>query len=434
MAVLVASVISASSEDACAERRSDSTAITMGLPVVGQTIAMSSRVPYSPSRAPNSPSSCLKASVVAEACALGAGPGTELAGADPSPLFAAHPTSAGEQEREQKQERTVPRKPHANNSGGTVPCGQRHKCLVPCCFDIVFFVDLVAACRVFVHVGERGSFTLGAAAARVPQSVASRRIAALERHFGERLFDRSTRRAALTVFGRDMLPSAKRLVHLADALQDNAEQAKLRPLVIAVPDTCTVRQLALLTAAARADATILDFRAAGPSERAELLRSREVRVALIAVPRDEASWVVPLGVASRANVGTGPLRIETLRPRRSQRSFRRIWIQPEDDVPHIRDRMEEISHRTALVPAQITVAASLTSAVSDILRTGNLLLCPATQADELGLYWRPIAGAPVARGFSAAATTREDSQRLRETLWTDVAQCLGAQANPEERP
>jgi DNA-binding transcriptional LysR family regulator len=46
-------------------------------------------------------------------------------------------------------------------------------------------MDLVASCRVFVHVGERGSFTLGAAAARVPQSVASRRIAALEEHFGE---------------------------------------------------------------------------------------------------------------------------------------------------------------------------------------------------------------------------------------------------------
>src|SRR3954469_15689454 len=109
-------------------------------------------------------------------------------------------------------------------------------------------VDLVGACRVFVHVGERGSFTLGAAAAQVPQSVASRRIAALEKHFGERLFDRSTHRAALTVFGRDMLPSAKRLVQLAEAMEHNAEQAKLRPLTLAVPDTCSVRQRAMLDA------------------------------------------------------------------------------------------------------------------------------------------------------------------------------------------
>ncbi|GIH18458.1 LysR family transcriptional regulator [Rugosimonospora africana] len=324
-------------------------------------------------------------------------------------------------------------------------------------------MDLVAACRVFVHVGERGSFTLGAATARVPQSVASRRIAALEQHFGERLFDRSARRAALTVFGRDMLPSAKRLVQLADALQDQAEQAKLRPLVLAVPDTCSVRRLALLEAAARAQGTILDFRAAGPAERAELLLSSEVRVALVTVPPDEAAWVVPLGVASAANrtgasatsatltgadagtAGTGaagartsadagprPLRIETLRPRRGQRSFTRIWIQPEDDVPQIRDRMEQISHRTALVPAQIAVAASLTAAVSDVLRTGNLLLCSPVQAEELGLHWRPLAGAPVARGFTAAAATREDAQRLRDGLRTQVAYCLGAPVDSPE--
>lgn len=294
-------------------------------------------------------------------------------------------------------------------------------------------VDLVAACRVFVHVGERGSFTLGAATARVPQSVASRRIASLELHLGERLFDRSSRRAALTTFGRDMLPFAKRLVQLADALQDNAEQAKLRPLVLAVPDTCSVRQLARLAAAARVDGTVLDFRNAGPTERAEMMRSREVRVALVAVPQDEATWAVPLGLAATANTSTRPLRIETLRPRRGQQTFQRIWIQPEDDVPHIRDRMEEISHRAALVPAQITVAASLTSAVSDVMRTGNLLLCPAAQTDELGLHWRPIAGVSVVRGFSAAAAIREDAQRLRESLWSQVASCLGVPMNGEER-
>src|ERR1700753_3756051 len=115
-------------------------------------------------------------------------------------------------------------------------------------------MDLVAACRVFVLVGERGSFTLGAAAARVPQSVASRRIAALEKHFGARLFDRSTRRgagargggergrpprrAAFTTFGRHMLPSAKRLIELAETMDYNAEQARLRPLSVAVPETC----------------------------------------------------------------------------------------------------------------------------------------------------------------------------------------------------
>jgi DNA-binding transcriptional LysR family regulator len=294
-------------------------------------------------------------------------------------------------------------------------------------------VDLVAACRVFVQVSEQGSVTLGAAAARVPQSVASRRIAALEQHLGARLLDRSTRRVALTEFGRDMLPSAKRLVQFADALEDHAEQAKLRPLSLAVPETCSVRQRAMLDAAAREEGTVLAFRTAGPAERVELLRSREVRVALVAVPPGEAAWVVPLGVASARDTSAEPLHIETLRPGRTELSFRRMWIQPEDDVPHVRDRLAQLGHRAALMPAQITVAASLTAAVSDVLRTDNLLLCPAAQADELGLCWRPLAGTPVARGFGVSAVTGDDVERVRAGLWGHIARCLGARTDSEER-
>jgi DNA-binding transcriptional LysR family regulator len=284
-------------------------------------------------------------------------------------------------------------------------------------------VDLVAACRVFVQVGECGSFTLGAAAARVPQSVASRRIAALEEHFGGRLFDRSTRRAALTAFGRDMLPSAKRLVRLAEAMEYDAEQAKLRPLSLAVPETCPVRRLALLDAAARDQGTVLDLRSAGPAERAELLRTRQVRTALTAVPPADADWTVPLGVASRQDGRTGPLHLDTLRPGRAQRSFRRIWIQPEDDVPHIRDRLRQLGHRAALVPAQVSVAASLIAAAAEAMRTDDHLLCSVPQADELGLRWRALAGEPVARGY---AVTGEEADRLRDRLGEQVGRALGA--------
>jgi DNA-binding transcriptional LysR family regulator len=287
-------------------------------------------------------------------------------------------------------------------------------------------VDLIGACQVFVQVSERGSFTLGAAAAGVPQPVASRRIAALEKRFGERLFDRAARRAVLTAFGRDMLPSAKRLVQLAEALEDDAERAKLRPLTLAVPEGCGVRQLALLDAAAREGGTILDFRAAGPSARLDLLRSGTVRVALVAVPPDEATWVTKLGLASADDEGTEPLPIATLRPGRAQRSSRRIWIQPEDDVAHVRDRLVQIGHRSALAPAQIAVAVTLTAALSDVVRTGNLLLCPAAQAAELELQWRPIAGNPVARGYGVSAEAGGDAERLRGALSPQVGHCLAA--------
>jgi DNA-binding transcriptional LysR family regulator len=316
---------------------------------------------------------------------------------------------------------------------------------------------------VFVHVGERGSFTVGAAAARVPQSVASRRIAALEEHFGGRLLDRSARRAALTPFGRDMLPSAKRLVQLAEAMEYDAEQAKLRPFSLGVPETCSTRHLAMLAAAARGQGTVLDFRSAGPAERAGLLRSGQVRAALAAVPPADADWTVPLGVAAAAApAGPGarppgpesrppglerrppgledqpagpesrPLYLDNVRPSRTRPALARIWIQPEDDVPHVRDRLEQAGRAAALLPAQIAVAPSLVAAVAETMRAGGLLLCSAVQGDDLGLQWRPLAGAPVARGYSLTAATAGEAERLRAALGDHLARALSGPADAQE--
>lgn len=288
-------------------------------------------------------------------------------------------------------------------------------------------VDLVKACQVFVAVGEHGSFTTGAAAARVPQPVASRRVAALEEHFGQPLFDRSARRAAvLTAFGRDMLAPAKRLVQLAESLEHHAAEARLRPLTLAMPETCDVRDLARLDAAARAAGLVLDIRGADPSQRTELLRTRDIRVAVEAVPAADAAWTVQLGFASAAARTESPVRLSTLRPSRTEDSYRRIWIQPEDDVPHIRDVLRHTGHRAALLPAQITVATSLVAAAGAVLRSRDFLLCSARQADDLGLGWRPIAGTPVARGYAVAALTGDDAAQVREVLGADIGRALGA--------
>jgi DNA-binding transcriptional LysR family regulator len=298
-------------------------------------------------------------------------------------------------------------------------------------------MDLVAACRVFVSVAERGSFTVGAAAVGVPQSVASRRVAALEAHFDAPLFDRSTRRAALSPFGRDLLPSAKRLVQLADALDHNAAQLKLRPVALAVPAACSVRKLAALEAAARACGTIVEFRTGTPPERIEMARAREVRMALVSVPAAEASWVVPLGLASVRHRATRALRLEQLRPRRGDRSFTRIWLQHEDDRPHIGDRLVQAGHRAALLPAQIAIADTVTAGLSDVLSTDNLLLCSAAEAEEWGLPWRRLVDLDLARGYAVEAAAGDDPGLLRDELHADVALLLGATAaltTPEAEP
>ncbi|WP_432036570.1 LysR family transcriptional regulator [Streptomyces cucumeris] len=214
-------------------------------------------------------------------------------------------------------------------------------------------MDPVGACRAFVSVSERGSFTVGAAAARMSQPVASRRIAALEAHLGEPLFERTSRRAVLTPFGRELLPAARQLVQAADVLRHEAEAANRKPWRLAMPGICSTVDLARLVADARGHGITLDLRVAPPDVRAELVRSQQVRAALLPVPPDEALWSVPLGLAGSGDPGARRVYLETLRMGRgAPEPPRRIRIQPEDDVPHIRDPLTRLRDAVGLRPAQ----------------------------------------------------------------------------------
>ncbi|MGP3988415.1 LysR family transcriptional regulator [Streptomyces sp. 3N207] len=293
-------------------------------------------------------------------------------------------------------------------------------------------MDLVGACRAFVHVSERGSFTVGAAAAHMSQSVASRRVAALEQHLGERLFERSSRRARLTPFGRELLPAARRLVLAAEELEHEAGTARHRPVRLAVPDTCPAPGLARLAATARRHGITLDLRTAAPAVRPHLVRSQQVRAALVAVPPDQARWHVPLGLAGVAQPQGRRLYLETLRPRRTdQGPPRRVWLQPEDDVPHIRDRVTRLRDAVGLRPAQLSVAAGLTQAAAEVFSSSDLLLCSPLQAQEFALHWRPLGELGLERTFGLLAAEEGDAERLSTRLGDALAHCLGAGGEAE---
>jgi DNA-binding transcriptional LysR family regulator len=295
-------------------------------------------------------------------------------------------------------------------------------------------VDLVAACRAFVSVSEHGGFTVGAAAAGMSQSVASRRIAALEERFGEPLFERTSRRAVLTPFGREMLPTARQLVQAADVLLHEAEAVKRKPWRLAVPGICSTAGLAHLVAEARGHGVVLDVRVTGPAQRAQLLHAQQVRAALLAVPQDDAGWTVPLGLAGAREPGVRRVFLETLRVGRgSSGPARRVWIQPEDDVPHIRDPLTRLRDALGLRPAQLVAAPDLTTAAAEVLCSQDLLLCSPAQAEDLGLVWRPIGETTIGRGFALAAAGDGNPQILEARLGDAVARCLGAE-NPAETP
>ncbi|OEU90289.1 LysR family transcriptional regulator [Streptomyces abyssalis] len=304
-------------------------------------------------------------------------------------------------------------------------------------------VDLVGACRAFVSVSEHGSFTVGADAARMSQSVASRRVAALEERFGEQLFERTSRRAVLTSFGRDLLPTARQLVQAADVLLHEAESAKRKPWRLAMPAVCPTAGLARLVAEARAHAVTLEVRVATPAQRQETVHARQpvrshgeasgapagrVHAALLAVPPGEATWSVPLGLAGAQDPGVRRLYVETLRPGRTTTGpAARIWIQPEDDVPHIRDPLTRLRDAVGLRPAQLTTTNDLAHAAAEVLCTPDLLLCSPAQAEEFGLDWRPIGEITLRRGY-ALATADGRAQHIEARLGEALARCLGARS------
>ncbi|MCC0574390.1 LysR family transcriptional regulator [Streptomyces californicus] len=297
-------------------------------------------------------------------------------------------------------------------------------------------MDLVGACRAFVSVSEYGGFTDGAAAAGMSQSVASRRIAALEERFGAQLFERTSRRPALTPFGRDMLASAVQLVHAADVLLAEAEAVKHQPWRLAVPATCSAAALARLVAEARGHGVRLDLRPAGPSRRKELLHAHQVRAALLAVPAQEASWAVPLGLAGARDGGARRIHVETLRLGRASKGLaRRIWIQPEDDVPHIRDPLTRLRDAAGLRPGQVLAAPDLTGAAAEVLCSDDLLLCSRAQADELALVWLPIGELTPRRGYALTVAADGDPLPMADRLGEAIARCLSAEdpGRDEER-
>lgn len=83
--------------------------------------------------------------------------------------------------------------------------------------------------RVFVRVAEAGSFTIGGQQLGITTTQASRAISELEAHLGARLFNRTTRRIALTDAGNRYLKRSIQILALVDVSEAEAGAAKSSP-------------------------------------------------------------------------------------------------------------------------------------------------------------------------------------------------------------
>ena len=80
--------------------------------------------------------------------------------------------------------------------------------------------------RVFVAIAEEGTFTAASDRLMLVQSAVSATIRALERELGTPLFDRTTRRVALTDAGRALLPEARAVLEGSRLAVDAVDQVK----------------------------------------------------------------------------------------------------------------------------------------------------------------------------------------------------------------
>jgi LysR family transcriptional regulator for bpeEF and oprC len=90
-------------------------------------------------------------------------------------------------------------------------------------------MDQLAAMRVFLRVAETGSFSKAANALDLSRAMVSTQVAALERHYGVKLLNRTTRRVALTTEGSRYLEHCRRVFQELKAAEDELSGARERP-------------------------------------------------------------------------------------------------------------------------------------------------------------------------------------------------------------
>ena len=145
--------------------------------------------------------------------------------------------------------------------------------------------------RYFVAVAEAGSITRAATVVRVAQPSLSRQLRQLEEDLGERLLDRSGRRARLTPAGEVFLPLARDLVGRADravSLMHGLAAPDQITLRLLAPETTVADVIAPFLARLPAAAPMIDVREALPARVHEEVLSGVADLGVTSVPPPRA--------------------------------------------------------------------------------------------------------------------------------------------------
>ena len=90
-------------------------------------------------------------------------------------------------------------------------------------------MDQLLAMKVFARVAERGSFGQAADELDISRPAASMHVAALEKHLGARLLNRTTRRVSLTAEGTEFLRRTRRILEELRDAEETLRDTRSRP-------------------------------------------------------------------------------------------------------------------------------------------------------------------------------------------------------------
>jgi LysR family transcriptional regulator for bpeEF and oprC len=90
-------------------------------------------------------------------------------------------------------------------------------------------VDQLLAMKVFVRVADRASFARAASELDISRAATSGHVAALEKHLGVRLFNRTTRKVSLTADGTDFLRRTRRILGELHDAEETLRGARHKP-------------------------------------------------------------------------------------------------------------------------------------------------------------------------------------------------------------
>ncbi|WP_280373721.1 LysR family transcriptional regulator, partial [Nocardia abscessus] len=165
-------------------------------------------------------------------------------------------------------------------------------------------MDQLRQLRYFVAVAEELHFGRAAERLGIAQPPLSQRIRRLEADLGARLFDRGSRRVALTEAGQILLAESKDLLarwERTKSLVGKAHRGEMDAVRIGVPPELAGRLLAALLTAFEARDVRVDLQELTTAEQVRLLADRQLDAGLLQHPVDAVG--LELGPAVQTPLG-----------------------------------------------------------------------------------------------------------------------------------